>query len=124
MNVSFNRDHLTFKLIVDKENYEDDLMLGLRLEKLLEMNEFKILAGEWMKADGLFREAIMKVGMTDAESRITGKKCAAYNGFNEAVTFAEKIIKACKDFRKAEIQRVDDELRRVDKEDLAVPSYD
>src|SRR3989442_722927 len=111
MKISFNRDHLTFKFFVDKENYEEDLLLGLRLERLMESEDWKFLAGEWLKADQLYREAIMKVGMTDADSRIVGKKAAAYNGFNEAVSFIQKFVDACNVYRKSEIQRIDEELK-------------
>lgn len=110
MNVSFNRDHLTIKFNVTKEAYEEDLLIGMRLERLLENEDFKVLMGEWIKADQLYKEAIMKVGMTDADSRMTGKKAAAYNGFNEAVSLVQKYINACNQYRKDEIKRIDEEL--------------
>jgi len=124
MNCSFNRDQLTFKFSVDKENYDQDLLMGIRLQRLVESEEWKILAAEWMKADTLYREAIMKVGMTDEKDKRTAKKAAAYNGFNEAVNFVDKIIKACNSFRKSEIKRMETVIEESSKEDLGVPNYD
>ena len=124
MNVSFNRDHLTFKLSVNKETYEEDLLLGIRFERMLATEEWKLLAGEWFKADELYREAIMKVGMTDADSRITGKKAAAYNGFHEAVSFVKKFIDACNEYRKNELARMDEELKFAAGADITISNYD
>lgn len=111
MNVSFNRDHLTIKFNVTQEKYEDDLLMGIRFERLLENEDFKLLMGEWIKTDQLYKDAVMKVGMTDADSRVTGKKAAAYNGFNEAVNLVQKYINACNDYRKSEIKRLDEEFK-------------
>lgn len=124
MNVSFNRDHLTIKFNVTKEAYEEDLLTGIRFERLLDNEDFKALMSEWLKTDQLYRETIMKVGMTDSDSRLIGKKAAAYNGFNEAVTLIQKYIKACGDYRKEEIKRLDEELKIDSHNDVEVPSYD
>ena len=115
---------MTFKLSVNKETYEEDLLLGIQFERLVATEEWKLLFGEWFKADWLYREAIMKIGMMDADSRITGKKAAAYNGFNEAVSYVNKFINACKEFRKNETARMDEELKFTAGEDIAIPNYD
>lgn len=120
MNVSFNRDHLTIKFNVTKEAYEEDLLTGMRFERLLENKDFKALTGEWIKADQLYKEAIMKVGMTDADSRMTGKKAAAYNGFNEGINLIQKYIMACNQYRKDEIKRIDEELAVQSGEEISI----
>lgn len=124
MNVSFNRDHLTLKFSVNPETYEEDLLMGLRLERLMESEDFQVLIGEWMKAEELYKEAVLKVGMTDADSRITGKKAAAFNGFNEATKLIQKFVDSCNRFRKEEINRVNEELKIQSGTDVTLPNYD
>lgn len=124
MNVSFNRDHLTIKFNVTEEAYDEDLLNGVRFERLKKNEDFQALLGEWVKTHELFIDAITKVGMTDADSRVTGKKAAALNGFREAMKLIDGYIKACNDYRKERIKQMDEDEKRNSQEDLGVPTYD
>lgn len=124
MRIGFNRDNITFKYMVDQDTYEEDLLMGSRIERMMQSEEWKILVGEWVKMRDLIDNAAKKIGVSERAKELSFIRNCEKNGFDEAVNVANNIVSACKNFRESEIKRIDEELKLKAGEDLTVPSYD
>lgn len=114
MKTSFNRDNLTVNFQIEDQ---EDLLNAYQLEKLMQGSDWQILMMAWANVRVLFEDAIKKVKPTEQSKEIRHMQASAFNGFDEAIGIAGKIVQAAKDYRDERKQEFDRQLKEERNED-------
>lgn len=107
MKTGFNRDHFTVHFEIENE---EDLLNAYQLEKLIKTSDWAILMMAWANIRMMFEDAIKKVTPSEKAKEIRHMQCSAFNGFDEAISVAGKIVEAAKSYRDERKKEFDEKL--------------
>lgn len=108
MKTSFNRDNLTVNFQIEDQ---DDLLNAYQLEKLMQTSDWQILLMAWANVRVLYEDAIKKVKPSELSKEIRHMQASAFNGFDEAIGIAGKVVQAAKDYREERKKEFDKQLK-------------
>lgn len=110
MKIGFAKDSMTVSFEVEND---EDIVNASRIQKMTESEEWQILVMAWSNVRLKYEEAIKKVRPTEVSFRDVAIKCAAFNGFDEALSVAPKIIRASTTYRKDRLAEIEAQLQEV-----------